>query len=240
MATSSPKSIYLRGIVDSLPFLLVVIPFALLFGVVAVEAGLRLPEIMGFSVLVIAGAAQLAALQLMRDDAPTLIILATALAINLRMAMYSAAITPYLGQAKLWQRALIAYFLVDQSYVQAHAKYEAEPDMPLSARLAYFAGVVTPVAPAWYAASLAGALVGKSIPPQFALDFGLPITFLAMTAPMLRTIPHLAAAVTSVTMALLLAWMPYGTGLLLAAVAAMLVGAEAERRLTLRRKGAAK
>ncbi|HGG06830.1 MAG TPA: branched-chain amino acid ABC transporter permease, partial [Aliiroseovarius sp.] len=45
MATSSQKTTYLRGIVDSLPFLLVVIPFALLFGVVAVEAGLRLPEI---------------------------------------------------------------------------------------------------------------------------------------------------------------------------------------------------
>lgn len=240
MLTSSPKPTYLRGFVDGAPFVLVVVPFAMLFGVVASEAGLRLAEIMGFSVLVIAGAAQFAALQLMVEDAPTLIILATSLAVNLRMAMYSAALTPYLGQAKLWQRGLIAYFLVDQSYMLAHAKYEAQPKMPLPHRLAYFAGVISPVAPAWYAASLAGALLGQSIPPEFALDFALPITFLAMVAPMLRSAAHLAAAVTSVATALTLAWLPYGTGLLVAALLALLVGAEVERRTVMRaqRRGA--
>ncbi len=236
MLTSSPKSTYLRGFLDGAPFVLVIVPFALLFGVVAAEAGLRLVEIMGFSVLVIAGAAQFTALQLMQDDAPTLIILVTSLAVNLRMAMYSAALTPYLGHAKLWQRGLIAYFLVDQSYVLSHAKYEARPKMTLRSRLAYFAGVISPIAPTWYAASLAGALLGNSIPPAFALDFGLPITFLAMIAPMLRTLAHLAAALTSVAVALMLAWMPYGTGLLVAGVMAMLVGAEIERQMARRRE----
>ncbi|HFQ14812.1 MAG TPA: branched-chain amino acid ABC transporter permease [Rhodobacteraceae bacterium] len=230
MPRSSQKSTYLRGVADGAPFVLVVVPFAALFGVVASEAGLDLAQVMGFSVLVIAGAAQFAALQLMQENAPTLMILATALAVNLRMAMYSAAITPYLGQARLWQRAIIAYLLVDQSYMLAHARYEAHPDMPLGTRIVYFFGVITPVAPLWYLATMGGALLGKAVPAGFALDFAVPITFLAMIAPMLKSAAHRVAALVSVAAALALAWMPYGTGLLIAAVLAMMAGAEVERQ----------
>ena len=237
MAASSTKSAYSRGVLDGAPFVLVVVPFAALFGVVASEAGLPLVEIMGFSVLVIAGAAQFAALQLMQDNAPILVILATALAVNLRMAMYSASITPHLGGVKRWQRALVAYLLVDQSYMLALSRYEAHPEMSPGDKLAYFFGVITPVAPAWYAASLGGAVLGAAIPPQYALDFGVPITFLAMVAPMLKSVAHLAAALTSIIAALVLAWLPYGSGLLVAALLAMVVGAEVERQAARRHAG---
>ena len=228
MSTSKPQSAFLQGLADGAPFVLVVVPFALLFGVVATEAGLDLAQVMGFSVLVIAGASQFAALAQMKADAPTLMILATALAVNLRMAMYSASLTPYLGRARLWQRALAAYLLVDQSYLLSVTKYEAAPELTLGGRLRYFAGVMSVITPLWYGASLAGALVGKAIPPALALDFAVPITFLAMIAPMLRTLAHLAAAATSVGLALALAGLPYGSGLLVAAATAMAVGATTE------------
>ena len=68
-----------------------------------------------FSLVVIAGAAQFTALQLLQEEAPTVIVLISALAVNLRMAMYSASLTPYIGSAPLWQRAFAAYLTVDQS-----------------------------------------------------------------------------------------------------------------------------
>ena len=228
MTRSNPKSLALRGARDAAPFVLVVVPFALLFGVVATEAGLNIAETMGMSVLVIAGAAQFAALQQMVADTPTVMILATALAVNLRMAMYSASLTPFLGAAPLWQRACAAYLMVDQSYMLSVAKYETEPDLTLRERVHYYFGTMILIGPAWYVASLVGALVGKAIPPEFALDFAVPITFLAMIAPMLRTLAHVAAAATSVVLALAFASLPYGTGLLIAAAAAMVVGATAE------------
>ena len=228
MTRSNPKSIVLRGARDSAPFVLVVVPFALLFGVVATEAGLPLGEVMAMSVLVIAGASQFAALQQMVADTPIVMILATALAVNLRMAMYSASLTPWLGAAPLWQRAFAAYLMVDQSYMLGIAKFEAEPDLSISARIRYYFGTVLLIGPLWYAGTLTGALVGKAIPPELALDFAVPITFLAMIAPMLRTLAHVAAASTSVVLALVLAGLPFGTGLLIAAVAAMAVGAGVE------------
>jgi predicted branched-subunit amino acid permease len=164
-------------------------------------------------------------------------VLATALAVNLRMAMYSAALTPWLGQAPLWKRAIAAYFVVDQSYLLTTARCEADPDIPVARRYVYFFGTMLPIAPTWYTSTLVGALVGHAIPEEFALDFAMPITFLAMVAPMLKTLPHVAAALTSVVLALVLAGLPHGAGLMVAAVAAMVVGAGAETWLA--RRGAA-
>ncbi|PWR01787.1 branched-chain amino acid transporter AzlC [Meridianimarinicoccus roseus] len=209
------------------PFILVIAPFGLLFGVIGTEAGLNIAQVMGFTVLVIAGAAQFTAVQLMVDNAPTVIVLATALAVNLRMAMYSASLVPHLGRAPLWQRALVAYGLVDQSYAVSILEFERTA-MPLPERFAFFMGSFLVISPFWYAATLVGAQVGTAIPDSFALDFAIPITFLALIAPALRTLPHIVAALVSTLAALALAGLPYGTGLLLAAVTAMAAGAATE------------
>ena len=106
MPAPSLSSFYWQGLRAGAPFFLVIGPFGLLFGVLAAEAGLNLFETLSFSVVVIAGAAQFTALQLLQDQAPTLVVLASALAVNLRMAMYSASITPHLGGLPLWKRAI--------------------------------------------------------------------------------------------------------------------------------------
>jgi len=97
MTSTTNKRTFWKGIRDSLPFLAVVIPFGMLFGVVATEAGLLTYETLSFSLAVFAGAAQFTALQLMRDATPVLIVLISALAVNLRCAMYSASLTPFSG-----------------------------------------------------------------------------------------------------------------------------------------------
>ncbi|MCB5199908.1 AzlC family ABC transporter permease [Loktanella sp. TSTF-M6] len=230
MALATGKSAYLQGVRDGMPFLLVAVPFAALFGVSAVEAGLSIGQAMGFSVLVIAGASQFAALQMIVDNAGVALTLLAALAVNLRMAMYSASLVPYLGEAPLWKRACVSYLLFDQSYVAAVARYEADGTMPLRDRVAFFFGVATPIAPTWVLATLAGALLGARIPDAAALDFALPITFIAMVGPMLRTLAHVAAALVSVVVGLALVGLPSGTGLLIAAACAMAAGVIVEGR----------
>jgi predicted branched-subunit amino acid permease len=170
----------------------------------------------------------------MSENAPALIVLATSLAINLRMAMYSVALVPYLGHAPLWMRGLIAYFLVDQTYAISALTYERRPAMTLSERIGYFFGTVTPVCPFWYVATWVGAEIGGAIPPGYAIDFAVPITFLALIAPLLRTPAHVTAATVSVLVTLLLGWLPYGIGLLVAAPVAMVAGAQVEQRLARR------
>ena len=238
MTSTTRKTPYRQGIIDSSPFILVIIPFASLFGVLASEAGLSVIETMAFSIVVIAGAAQFTALQLMQENAPTVIVLISALAVNLRMAMYSASLTPYIGAASLWQRALCAYLPVDQSYVVGVSKFEREPDLTVAARVSYFRGAVTPIVPLWYLFTYVGAVLGAQIPDSWALDFAIPITFLAMIAPMFRTAAHVVAALIAVVVALLAAGVPYSLGLIIAGIAGMMAGAQTE--LWLERTGHAK
>jgi len=225
--TDSRKA-YLRGVRHALPFILVVAPFGMLFGVVASDAGLAEVEIAAFSLAVFAGAAQFAALQLMQDQAPLWIILATSLAVNLRLVMYSVAIAPHYGAAPIGLRAVMAYFLVDQSFALSMAEFDRRPTMTVAEKIGYFLGGVTPVTAVWFVSILVGARMGRAIPPEYALDFAVPITFLALTAPMLRTVAHQAAAAVSVVAALALSALPYGTGLLVAAVLAMATGVGVE------------
>jgi len=74
---TTTKSAFWAGFRDSAPFVVVAGPFALLFGVLATEAGLNVFEALAFSVVVVAGAAQFTALSLLQDDVPTLIVLAS-------------------------------------------------------------------------------------------------------------------------------------------------------------------
>lgn len=235
MATSTSKSYYWKGFRDGTPFVFVAVPFGTLFGVFATEAGLNIVQTMAFTSTVFAGAAQFAALQLLQDGTPTAIILISALAVNLRMAMYSASLTPYLGAAPLWQRAFAAYLTVDQSYACSIVQFEKEPGMTVAQRMAYFVGSVTPITPLWILATYLGAVLGTRIPESWALDFALPITFLAMIGPMMRTPAHVVAALVAIIVSLLCAGVPYNLGLLIAGCAGMVAGAQAEVMLDRRK-----
>jgi predicted branched-subunit amino acid permease len=220
---------YLLGLRDGAPFILVIIPFAMLFGVVGSEAGWSLGQIMAMSILVIAGASQFTAVQMLNEAAPVAIVILTALAVNLRMAMYSASIALHLGAAPFWQRAAVAYLLVDQTYGTSIARYSLTPRMSLRTKIAYFFGTATPIIPLWYGFTWVGAVAGEAIPEALALDFAVPITFLAMIGPMLRDRAHVAAAAVAVAASLLLAGLPFSLGVLVASAVAMIAGAMLER-----------
>ncbi|WP_299204903.1 AzlC family ABC transporter permease [uncultured Tateyamaria sp.] len=228
MPITTTKSAFWAGVRDGAPFIFVAGPFAMLFGVLATEAGLNVFEVMTFSLAVIAGAAQFTALQVMQNDAPTVVVILSALAVNLRVAMYSAALTPYLGRAPLWQRVFAAYLLVDQSYALSHAKFDAVPDLTVPQRMAYYFGTCLLVLIVWFGMSYAGAALGTQLPTDLPLDFALPIAFLSMVAPMVRTLPHLIAATVAVIVGLLAVSVPYSLGLIIAGAAGMMAGAQAE------------
>lgn len=239
MAISTTKTAFFKGMRDSAPFVLVTGPFGLLFGVLATEAGLNVLEALAFSLAIYAGSAQFTALQLMQEQAPTLIVLVSALAVNLRVAMYSASLTPYLGAAPLWQRALAAYVTVDQAYALSIVQYEDAPEMTVAQRMSYFFGTNALVGPAWLIATITGAWVGSMVPDSWGLDFIMPLAFLAMIGPMLRTPAHLAACFTAIVVALPASALPWNLGLFVAGIAGMVAGAQVELWLTRQQERAA-
>jgi predicted branched-subunit amino acid permease len=136
----------------------------------------------------------------------------------------------------LWQRAFAAYILVDNTYAVGIAEFEAHPETPIREKMAFYFGTAIPAWVAWYGATFAGALFGSAIPDGFGLDFAPAIVFMSVVAPMLKTLAHVAAALTSIVVALSLAFLPFSSGLLIAAVIAMVVGASVEVRMESLRK----
>jgi len=237
-APLTARTSYWRGMREGGPFILIVFPFGIVFGVVAIEAGFSLTQTMAFTISAYAGAAQLTAIQLMSESAPLAIVILTALAVNARMAMYSASLAPHLGKAPMWHRALMGYLMVDQTYALSSMAYDRFPQMSLAAKTGYYFGVASLIWPVWVAGSLAGAVVGNLIPSWVPLGFAVPIAFMAMVGPMLRTFAHVAAALVSVIGALVFSPVPYSLWLLIAAGRAMVTGALVETWM-LRRKPSA-
>ncbi|SDJ10779.1 AzlC family ABC transporter permease [Aliiruegeria lutimaris] len=228
------RAAFWRGYRDTSPFVLIIIPYSTLFGVVARDAGLDILQTFSMSVLVIAGASQFTALALLQDNAPVLIALLAALAVNLRMAMYSAALVPHVGHTSLRTRALMAYVMVDQAFAVAVHTYEDNPGMTRPEKVAYYFGCMALICPLWYAFTLLGAIVGTAIPSQFSLDFAVPVCFIALLGPLLRSLPHVLAALVAAVAALAFAWVPWSLGLIIAALCGIVTGAQAE--LYLRRR----
>ncbi|WP_323037530.1 AzlC family ABC transporter permease [Pararhodobacter sp.] len=227
MTTPSPsaRSAFWRGFREAMPFILIVAPFGVVFGVVAIEAGFTVTQAIAFSMSTYAGAAQLTAIQLLSEGAPVAIVVLTALAVNARMAMYSASLAPHLGKAPIAHRALLGYLMVDQTFALSAMEYERIPQMSLAAKTAYYLGIAAFIWPIWMLGSVAGAILGNLIPDWVPLGFAVPIAFMAMIGPMLRTLAHVAAALVSVIGALIFSPVPYSLGLLIAAILAMITGA---------------
>lgn len=232
----STRRAFRRGYLDCAPFIVIVAPYSMMFGVVAREAGLDLVQVMSMSVLVIAGASQFTALALLQDNAPVFVALLGALVVNLRMAMYSAALVPHLGHARFGVRAVMAYLMVDQAFAVAVRTYEDRPEMTREEKVAYYFGCMLLICPFWYGFTYVGAVVGQAIPPSYSLDFAVPVCFIALTAPLLRSGPHVVAALVAGAASLVFAWLPWSLGLLVAALLGLVAGAQSE--LWLRRRAA--
>lgn len=233
----TPRRFFWRGFRDSAPFLVVLIPYGMIFGAVARDAGFDILQVMSMSVLVIAGASQFTAIALLKDHAPTIVVLLAALLVNLRMALYSAAMVPHFSSASRGMKAALAYLLVDHVFAVSSRKFEETPEMTQDEKIGYYLGCISLVGPLWYATTLTGALIGNTIPASLSLDFAVPVCFIALTAPLIRSLPHAVAAAVSVVSVVALSWLPWSIGIVGAALLAMLAGARTEALMTRRTSG---
>ncbi|MFC7046926.1 AzlC family ABC transporter permease [Halobacteriaceae archaeon GCM10025711] len=212
---------FLDGVRDVAPLLLGVAPFALVAGIATVNAGLDLRHAVGLSVVVFAGASQLAALELVGRDAPFTVVVVTAAVINLRMLMYSASIAPYFRALTARWKALLAYLLTDQAYALSVARYRSDADV---SRRWYYLGVAVTLWVVWQTGTVAGVLLGSGVPDAWGLEFAVPLVFLALLVPAMEDRSTTLAGLVAGAVAVLGAGLPLNLGLLVGATAGIAAG----------------
>ena len=223
----SVRESFLAGARATAPVLVGIVPFGLVAGAAAVGVGLSGLQAVGLSVVVFAGAAQLAAIDLLGQEAPLAVVVVTALVINLRMVMYSASIAPYFREVATRWRAGLAYLLTDQAYALSVTRFG--DDRPVRRRW-YYLGTALPLWAVWQVCTVVGVVVGARVPDSLPLEFAVPLTFLALLVPAVTDRASGTAAVVGGTGAAVGAALPLNLGLIAGALAGVLAGLVAESR----------
>jgi len=86
-----PRSDFEEGVRSMAPLSLAIGVWGLVTGVAMVNAGMTMPGALAVTLFVYAGSAQLATLPLLAAGAPLPVVWATALLVNLRFVIFSAA-----------------------------------------------------------------------------------------------------------------------------------------------------
>jgi 4-azaleucine resistance transporter AzlC len=229
------RSAFTAGVKGIAPILVGVIPFAVITGVVAIETGMTPGLAIAMSLIVYAGASQLAAMQLIGVGASSLVIIFTAIIINLRFFMYSASLAQFLPKIPFRWKFQTPYILTDQAYAVAVSRYQSQPGEQLTEeyRLWYFLGAAVVMWFCWQAGTMLGILLGTQVPPELGLDFAIPLTFIALLIPALRNRASLAAALVAGVVVLLAGGLPYNLSLMVAALGGIGAGLLAEHLLPL-------
>ena len=79
---TTAKNELLHGVKDELPILVGVMPFGMIYGILALNAGLSQAEAQAMSVIVFAGSAQFMLVQLLDLGTPALVMIVTGFVIN--------------------------------------------------------------------------------------------------------------------------------------------------------------
>jgi 4-azaleucine resistance transporter AzlC len=217
---------FLHGVVAELPLVIGVIPFGMIYGILAVNSGLPASAAQAMSVIIFAGSSQFVSAQLFSLSVPAVINLLTVGVINLRHALYSASVSPYLQKLpNRWMWAL-AYLLTDEAYAVTIDHYQQDEN--IQNKHWFFLGAGLTLWTTWQVSTAAGIFLGTSVPSRWSLDFTLALTFIALVIPALKDRASLGAALSAGVIAVVAFNLPLKLGLLVASIVGILVGLSVE------------
>ncbi len=224
---TTARSEFFAGVHAQLPLLLGVIPFGLIYGALAIQLGVPASLAQAISSIVFAGAAQFVSAPLVATATPGIVIVFTVFIVNLRHALYSASLAPYLERLSPAWKMLLAYLLTDEAYAMAITHYQKDGDARFKHWFFFGTGLALWVC--WQISTAIGIFVGAQVPSSWSLDFALPLTFIAIVMPMFKRRSHGLTAFVAGAAATLAMGLPYKIGLVLAVGLGIFAGMIAER-----------
>lgn len=226
--TFSASAEFLAGMKATIPLVIGAIPFGIIFGTLSASSGLSFAGALAMSALVFAGSSQFIALGMMAGGATWPIMVLTTVVVNLRHALYSTALLPFMRHlAQRWQIPL-AFWLTDETFAVVIQRYP-QPD-PSSAKPWYHLGSAVAMYTNWLFCTWLGLTVGQLVPniAAWGLDFAMPVTFIGMVLPYLKNRPMWAATIAAGVVAVLAYGLSHKLGLMVATLAGIMVGLAVE------------
>ena len=165
------------GYRECVPIALGVAGYGVVFGVLARQAGLSVAEATLMSATVLAGAAQLVAVELWRWPVPAATLLVTTTVVNLRYLLMGASLRPWFRHLSPARAYGSVFFTADENWALTMRELEAG-----SRQGAFLLGSGVAIWTFWVAATVVGATAGGVVgdPARYGLDFVLAAIFLTL------------------------------------------------------------
>ena len=194
--------IFKQGVLQELPLQLGVFPFGIIYGVMAIESGLTFLQALLMSSIIFGGASQIAFVQLLSNSTPYGVIVTTVGAINSRHLLYSISMVEYLNKLSLSWRVTLAYLLTDEAYAVSIRRFINEPST--SFLHFHLLGTGITLFLSWQISTLVGVLLGGDLTQFLDLQFIIPLTFIAIIVPMIKSISTFFVVIASAFSGLIL------------------------------------
>ena len=186
--------VFLKGIIDVSPLMIPVVPFGLIFGVLAIDIGFTPLETMGMSLIVFGGASQIVLLQLFSGGASSLVIISSVGAVNSRHLLYGAVVSEHLSDLKLIWKIIISYFLIDQAFAISNEYLRRNENKN---RYFHLVGAGATCWIIWQSTTFLGIVLGAAIPEKLGLSFAVPLTILALLVNDFRKLINVLVIIVS-------------------------------------------
>jgi 4-azaleucine resistance transporter AzlC len=213
-------NIFFKGVLDVCPLMIPVVPFGIIFGVLAIDLGFNAYITMGMSIIIFGGASQIIFLQLFSAGASSLVILSSVGAVNSRHLLYGAVLSEHLSDLKIIWKIIISYFLVDQAF--AVSNYYLKKNKGKNKHF-HLLGAGFTCWTIWQITTFLGIILGSIVPDKLGLTFAIPLTFLALLVNDFRKLINVIVIIISGSIATLgYQVIPFKAYVIVAAISSLL------------------
>ena len=227
MTEKSPRSEFLAGCRGMIPLVVGSIPFGIIFGTLSND--LSFGATLAMSAFVFAGSAQFIALGLLAVGTALPLIILTTFVVNLRHLLYAVSLVPYLQRSPPIWKLLLGFWLTDEAFMVAIARYQQVDASPY--KHWYHFGAAAFMYANWQLCTLIGLTMGQLIPNirDWGLDFAMSVTFIGMVIPYLISQPMVVAVFVAGISSLFTHSLPHQLGLMAASFLGIAAGVLCEK-----------
>jgi 4-azaleucine resistance transporter AzlC len=217
MPTALPHYAFARGAIAVIPLSLACAPWGLLAGSMAIDAQFTPVQAQGLSAIVFAGAAQLVAIGMVKSGASLISIVLTTLLLTSQHLLYGMHMRPTLSALNTRWRMSLGFLLTDEFFALV-SQYDRQ-----TFNRWYALGVGLTFYIAWNLFTLAGIVLGKSIPglDQLGLEFSIAATFIALITPVVRDVPTVVCVAVSLLCSVWLSFLHWESAVVVSGVLGM-------------------
>ncbi|NOH96655.1 AzlC family ABC transporter permease [Vibrio sp. 99-70-13A1] len=209
-----------KGFIAGMPLSIAVIPWGILAGSYAIDAGLNVYQAQAMSGILFAGSAQLVAAGMFKAGIGLGTMLLTTLFITSRHFLYSISMRDKISHLPARWRLLLGFWLTDELFAICNGQSQQEFNRW------YAAGVGGGFYLIWNIASFVGIIAGSQIPSlnEIGLDFAVASTFIALVFPLIKTLPVVVCVVVSLVFSVFLTVNQVEGALMIASISGMVAG----------------